>query len=178
MHGKTKNIVMAVLLVLITIPIAAFIGDYGQMRWAGTNTLPSGTYYFIMDSTDTFPVDTFFSDTIVIGDFKWLNIGAKFDGFVLADSANDSMVIILNGIASFNGQFERIIWTDTIPTTLGTLDSTLEILAFVRVDTLAANRFFIRAIVKDSFISDFDSYSDKDSNEIRLRYEVGQTGTR
>ena len=38
----------------------------------------------IVDSTDTFQVDTFYSDTIDAGDYKYLNIGYQLDGFALS----------------------------------------------------------------------------------------------
>ena len=152
--------------------------DYDIVPSQGAVTPNNGRYDFVCDSADTYQVDTFFSDTIEIGDFRYLKYILNLDGYTLADSANDSVNIVVTGWGTYNNKISTLMLTDTIPTTLGTLDSTATISGFVLIDSLLSlsNRMYFRTIVSDSFISGYDvgGFSDKDSTQLYLRYQVLQ----
>lgn len=157
---------------------AAFSGDYDDVRVKGVNTIAGGTYYVGVDSSDTFKVDTVFSDTIEIGDYKWINIAAQVLGYGLADSANDSVEIIVKAFVTQNGSMKLTVLDDSLNATAGALDSTVEYIWVIRVDTLGANQLYFQTVISDSFIAGIAQTGNDDSNRFKIRYQVTQTGSR
>lgn len=144
-----------VLLFVIGVLLTTFVigANYDRVRIAGESTVDaSGTYYFVCDSSDTFQIDTIFSDTMTIGEFKYIDYSLGITGYNMADSANDSLLMIVEGVGSYNGNIPVVIFRDTLPNTLGTLDSTSVATGTVKIDTLPINQMYFRTIVKDSFI--------------------------
>lgn len=164
-----------VFLTVLGLAVVAFVVgvsglSYQNVRPRGVNTPSDGSFYLVCDSTDTLQIDTFYSDTVSIGGYKYINYKLDLMGFNLADSANDSVVIVVKGIGSIDGQYPITVITDTIPTTLGTLDSTTVITGIVKIDTLPLNRLYFETVVKDSFIMG----AGIDSSLLQLRYGVIQ----
>jgi len=157
---------------------ALFIGSmvayglsYKKVRPEGTATPSSGTYYLVCDSTDTFQVDTIYSDTVDLENYGYLNYYLEMTGFAMADSANDSAVVIVQGHASYEGKMDTVLTFDTFPQTLGTLDSTDYAMGVLKIDTLPYDRFYFATIVKDSFVLG----AGRDSSEFRMHYQTIQT---
>ena len=146
--------------------------SYKKVKTQGAGTPNTGTYYLACDSSDTFQVDTFYSDTFDLLDYKYLDYFLAMTGFAMADSANDSAVIIVQGHGIFSGRLDSAVTFDTLPHTLGTLDSTEYAHGTLKFDTLPYNQFYFTTIVKDSFILG----AGLDSSEFRFNYEVVQTG--
>jgi len=148
---------------------AAFYVD--SPRFAGSNTLSGSQYWFAVDSTDTHMVDTVYSDTVTLDSLaKWMNISIKMLGYTMCDSCNDSMNIVVHGITAHEGRMKTTIFTDTIPTTLGTLDSTIELTKKIYLDSLVATQFWFETIVSDSVII---GNITPDSIRVELDYMVG-----
>lgn len=156
----------------------AFTGDYDEIRVAGSATNPGGKIVMYVDSSDTHAVDTFFSDTIEVGDFKWVNIIAQLTGYTLADSSNDSVPIIYDVFGTINGTGVQTILSDSLNATAGALDSAVEYIDIKRLDSIGVNRLYIRTIISDSFIAGAGETSNDDSNQFTFRYQVSQTGTK
>jgi len=146
--------------------------SYHKIRPEGTSTPSSGTYYLVCDSSDTFQVDTIYSDTVPLGDYGYIDYRVAMTGFSVADSANDSIIVIVRGHASYEGKMDTVLTFDTFPQTLGTLDSTDYAVGVLKIDTLPYDRFYFETIVKDSFILG----AGKDSSEIRMFYQAVQVG--
>lgn len=142
--------------------------SYLNVRPQGVNNPADGHYYLVCDSSDTFQIDTFYSDTIEFDEYKYLHYKLQLTGYSLSDSANDSVVIVVKGIGTIGGQYPITVITDTIPTTLGTLDSTATISGIVKCDTLAFNRLHFETVVKDSFIMG----AGVDTSTLKLRYGI------
>jgi len=150
---------------------AAFYID--SPRCAGSSTLSGGQYWFDVDSTDTHVVDTIYSDTVTIDPLaKWMNLSIKMLGYTVCDSCNDSMNIIIHGITAHEGRMKTTIFTDTIPNTLGTLDSTIELTKKINLDSLVATQFWFETIILDSVI--IGDLGTGDSVRVQLDYMVGQ----
>jgi hypothetical protein len=162
-------------LFVLAIPLLAwatlFTGDYADMRPAGSVTISGTNIYQICDSTDTFQVDTFKSDTIVIDtSTTWVNYCFEYLSEAQADSANDSINIIVLTYTSYNLGMKRLVDTDTFglsatgPAVGDTIWSNLH------VDTLVLTRLWFETIMMDSFIMG----AGIDTNVIGLRYQVLQ----
>ena len=169
----------AVLSAILLVGLSVTGITHTKMRPQGSATVASHTWYHVCDSSDTFQVDTFYSDTVDLGSYENLVYRLRLTGYALADSANDSVLILVHGVGrnEASALFDSAIIIDTIPTTLGTLDSTEYIQGVLRLDSLPYTQLFFRTIVMDSFISGYDvgAFSDKDSSEFRLYYDVVQT---
>ncbi len=151
------------------------VSVYNKARQSGAATPNTDVFYLAQDSSDSFAVDTTFSDTIEIENFKYLNISAQITGYSLADSANDSLVAVIQGYGSYNGFFKTLLYTDTLPTSLGTLDSTDIQLQTFRIDTVGFNQFYIRTIYKDSFVAGAGETGNDDSTRIAMEYKILQS---
>ena len=155
-----------------------FAGDYDRVRPNGASTISGGIFWQFVDSSDTFQVDTFYSDTIDIGDYKYLNIAYGVTGYTLADSCNDSVTIDIKAFGTYNGMFKRALLTDSANATAGALDSTGEFLKYAAVDSQAINQLYFEIVVSDSFIAGAGETSNDDSSKFAMNIEVGQTGSR
>lgn len=156
------------LIVLGLMVASAYALTYTNVRPRGANTPSNGAYYLVCDSTDTLQVDTFYSDTVSIADYKYLHYKLQLTGYTLADSANDSVVIVVKGFGTIDGQYPITVLTDTIPTTLGSLDSTATIAGVVKIDSLPFNKLYFETVVKDSFILG----AGIDTTVLKLRYGI------
>jgi len=150
-------------------------GDYALVRPAGTATHTGSGIYLVCDSTDTFQVDTFYSDTVAIDTgTHWVNYVLTGHTHTIADSANDSITVDILVYTSYAyGMAKRLVATDTFPTTLALGDT---VWGTFNVDTLIFTRLWFETIISDSFISHYNvgDFSDKDSSEFRFTYEVLQ----
>jgi len=174
MNKIMGNIAKGIFAVVIlgAVAVLSFEGAYNDVRWAGSNTQAGGQYYQCVDSSDTFQVDTFYSDTIDVGDYKWLNAMLALTGFTLADSCNDSVWIKVQAIGSYNGLAKRELARDSF--TCHTLDSTEELTMFINMDSSAVNKLHFMTIVSDSFIAGENQTGNDDSSAYRMRYLVTQ----
>jgi hypothetical protein len=142
-----RLIALLVLAGFITLAVAE---TYKPLRINGTSTVSGGIFYLVCDSTDTFQVDTFFSDTLEIDkDVDYFNIAVALLGYSLADSGNDSVEIISRVQTAYPGMPALTIYTDTFTTTL---DSTEVQRHHLYRDTMLENLVWVQTIVSDSFI--------------------------
>ena len=170
-----KKWILLGVLGLAVISAMAFDGTYNVVRVNGSSTLSGGLIYQICDSSDTHQVDTFYSDTIDIGDYKYLNLGYELTGYSLTDSSNDSVVIDIKVIGSYNGAGKVTLLTDSANATAGALDSTANpFYKIMRIDTLGLNKCYMEMVISDSFIMG----AGVDSNEFRWTAWLTQTGSR
>jgi hypothetical protein len=164
-----------ILLFIIALPLLAwatvYTGDYANVRPGGTATVSYTNLIQVCTLIDTFQVDTFKSDTVVIDtSTSWVNYGFEYLSEAQADSANDSINIIILTYTSYDLGTKRLVDTDTFglkaagPAVGDTIWSNLH------VDTLVLTRIWFETIMMDSFIST----GVKDSNIIGLRYQVLQ----
>lgn len=167
-----KKLVFLTVIGLLTVSVFGLNTTWKAFTVASTRTTLNHWMYIAMDSTDTFVVDTFYSDTITLGEYQYTTLHIALKGFTIPDSANDSVICIVQGYGSYNGQMERLLLTDTIPTTPGTLDSSLFILTPITTDSMGINKFFFRTIVKDSFI---DGDGAEDTLKLEIIYQLTQT---
>lgn len=165
-----KGVFGVVLIAAVT--VMSFEGAYNNVRWAGTNTQSGGQYYQCVDSSDTFQVDTFYSDTIDIGDYKWINAMLALTGFTLADSCNDSVWIKVQARGSYNGLADRELARDSF--TAHTLDSTEELYMYINADSFAVNKLHFQTIISDSFIAGENQTGNDDSSSFRFQYIATQ----
>ena len=178
---KRFYLLLAIGLIAVSAMAASTI--YRKMRPAGTSTQARGQIFVVYDSTalvDSAQTDTFYSDTVPIGDYQWMTVGVKLMGFTVPDSiTSDSVIIIMQGYGSYNGQMERLMFTDTFPVTPGTpgLDSTYSTLSAVKTDTSGVNQFFIRTIIQDSilYLSSDLVAGTAETLKVSLLYELTQT---
>lgn len=138
-----------------------------RVRPQGTSQPSNDAYYLVCDSSDTFEVDTFYSDTVTIGDMKFLNWKFSCYGFTMADSANDSVLMIVQGIGTIDGRYPITVFTDTIGAA-GTIDSAAIYSGIAKIDSLPVNQLYFRTVVSDSFILG----AGVDSSLFRLKYHV------
>lgn len=171
---KLRNLSLIGAILVFAGIVSAFSGSINLIRWAGSSVRPGNEYALQVDSTDTVPVDTVISDVVSVGDYKWCNFMWQNTGYTLSDSANDSVTFIAQVVGTHNGQFERILLYDTLPNTLGTLDSTDFSIKDFRIDSIAVNQLYVRMIVTDSFILG----AGIDSNVFRFNMKLGQTGSK
>jgi len=167
--------VLIVLAFVGTLTIAAtHSNDYARVRPAGIYTHTGAGLYLVCDSSDTFQVDTFYSDTVLLdASTHWVNYVLTGHTHTLADSANDSITVDILIYTSYERSAKRLVATDTFPTTLALGDT---VWGFLNVDTLVFTRMWFETIISDSFISHYNvgAFSDKDSSEFRFTYEVLQ----
>lgn len=153
---------------------ATHSNDYALVRPAGIYTVTGAGLKLICDSTDSFQVDTFYSDTVLI-DTSTHIVNYVFTGHThtLADSANDSVTVDVLTYTSYERSAKRLVATDTFPTTLALGDT---VWGHFNIDTLVFTRMWFETIIGDSFVSHYDvgDFSDKDSSEFRFTYEVLQ----
>ncbi len=147
-------------------------GDYAEVRPAGTATHAGNYIYQVHDSTDTFYVDTFYSDTVVIDtSTSWLNYGYYFASESQADSANDSVVIIINAYTGYDiTTAKRLIDADTFGLDANGPDAGDTIWNNIYLDTLILTRLWFETIVKDSFIMG----AGVDTSKYAIYYQVLQ----
>ena len=153
---------------------ATHSNDYALVRPAGIYTHTGAGIFLVCDSSDTFQVDTFYSDTVLIDtSTHWLNYVLTGHTHTMADSSNDSVTVDVLIYTSYEKSAKRLVAADTFPTTLAVGDT---VWGFLNVDTLIFTRLWFETIISDSFISHYDvgAFSDKDSSEFRFTYEVLQ----
>lgn len=160
-------------LVLAAVAMAAVV-DNTHLRPNGSSTYPGDNFYLVCDSSDTFQVDTFTSDTFSVYSGvqdlavpNWLNMQAWMNGFELADSANDSVAVIVTAYGYMANAPARAIWVDTFATTL---DSTEVLRKELRVDSLCMQGIYFKTIVKDSFIMG----AGKDSSRLGISFHIAE----
>ena len=162
----------AVFLLLLAVGVSASVltGNYNTPRPAGTSTATGGYIYQTVDSSDTFQVDTFASDTVVIDTgTKWLNYGYEVVAFTACDSCNDSIEIIVLAYTSYGlTTAKRLIDTDTFSTNPLVAGDT--IWSNYYMDTMVCNYLWFTTVVSDSVIKD----DGPESTSITLRYPVLQ----
>ena len=144
----------AFLVVLLLIGLAAYAATvYDEVRMDGTNAVLGGNaFYVICDSSDTAVADTQWSDTVDVLEARYVNVVLKYTDAVLADSANDSLLVIVHTLTAAHNAPERTIYTDTFfDTNAVTTPLALKYHAF-RADTMLYDKLYFRTIVKDSFI--------------------------
>jgi len=157
-----RNVLIAGVLLVLTLAFLAealtHTSKYAAVRPAGTSTLAGTQFYLICDSSDTFQVDTFYSDTVTIDSLtKWINYGfGAAAAPIRADSANDSIVVIVQTYTSYlSGVAKRLIDADTFPLAPGTVDTIAlgdSIWSNLNSDTMILYSLWFETIVKDSFI--------------------------
>lgn len=80
--------------------------QYQKARVAGTSTIAGDYFYMVCDSTDTFEVDTVYSDEITVDTTKTIMIiGAYRDTVILATNGNDSIVTRYQVQTSYDGLY-------------------------------------------------------------------------
>ena len=182
---KLKKWILLGVLGLAVVSAMAFDGAYDICRVNGSSTMSGGLIYQICDSTDTFQVDTFYSDTIDIGDYKYLNLGYQLIGYSLAEDAGsdgaDSFIIDVKVFGTYGGAGKVTLLTDSANATAGALDSTADAFyKIMRVDTLGLTKVYMEMVISDSFI--YESVSSPavqvDTNEFRWRNWITQTSSR
>lgn len=167
-------------LVILIIGLFAYVygGVATYVRHEGVSTANNGMFVLAQDSADTFAVDTTWSDTVTIDQTKdWLGYILIRDTIVLADSANDSVIITVNVWTSADAGFARILQSQTF-----TADLTRDTLtgqayigtATITTDSLTLDKLWFETIVSDSFIAGAGQSDNDDSTLPRLRYFVIQ----
>ena len=148
-----------------------YTGDYANVRPGGTATISYTDLYQTCDSTDTFQVDTFKSDTVIIDtSTTWVNYGFEYLSEAQADSANDSIELIVLTYTSYDLGTKRLVDTDTFGLKAAGPAVGDTIWSHIHVDTLVLTRIWFETIMSDSFIST----GANDTNIIGLRYQVLQ----
>ena len=147
---------------------ATHSNDYALVRPAGIYTVTGAGLNLVCDSSDTFQVDTFYSDTVQVDtNTHWVNYVLTGHTHSRADSANDSVTVDVLIYTSYEKSAKRLVATDTFPTTLALGDT---VWGFLNVDTLVFTRLWFETILSDSFIMG----EGVDTSEFRFTYEVLQ----
>lgn len=123
-------------------------------RPAGTSTLAGNYVNIVHDSGDgaVLGVDTFFSDTILIPDTStYLKIIYAHGGVVLADSANDSVLIRVQTLMT-NGALPAVVLFNDSFNLDGITTDAEAIRRIIKFDTLLENKIYFRTIIVDSFV--------------------------
>jgi len=167
-----KLIVGAVIAVLLAAAVLIAEEGYQYPRFRGTATPATHDIWVVMDSTDTFQVDTFNSDIVSLDacdDF--LTYVLWLAGHTAADSANDSVIIKVNVRTRYSSEPWRTIITESFTTTLDTTEVETEI---IQIDTTTIGSFVqFQTIVSDSFILG----AGVDSSRYEFRYMVKTSQT-
>ena len=169
-----KGLILFAVLLLVAVAYAAV--THNVVRVAGSATLSGDQALMIHDSTDTFLVDTFYSDTIDVLEAGKANIGIYYIDYTEADSANDSIVIIVRAFTAYGTggeyQAQRVIYTDTIHDTNATtaLAGTITDFHHFDSDTLLGTSLWFQTIVEDSFIMG----DGIDTSILQMRFHVAQ----
>ena len=157
MKKTTYFVVVAV--VLLTAFLFAANQSYDQVRIAGSNTVAGGKFYLVCDSTDSFKVDTMWSDTIWVDSLaSFMHIAICRDTVIIGDSANDSPIVKINVWTGYTGGTNaRIIATKTLDA--DPLPDTAFIGLYINPltstfypDSMVMRRIWFQTIVSDSFI--------------------------
>lgn len=173
-----KKLILIGLLGLATLAYS-FTGSYDRVRVAGTDNVVGNKFYQLVDSSDTFKVDTFYSDTIDIGDHKWINFAATVVSVTEADSCNDSIPIMIKayGVYDVDG-IKQTLLTDSLNATAGSQSTGTQFLWIFRVDTVGCNKMYFETVISDSFIAGAGEDDNTDTSIFDIKYEVTQTGSR
>lgn len=138
-------------------------------RPAGTNTAAGNNMVIVHDSSDSFNVDTFFSDTTIIPDTStYVKIIYSHGGVILADSANDSVLIRIQTSITTGGVSPVVLFNDSFNID-GTTTDAEAIRRIIKFDTLLENKIFFRAITLDSFVTNVDGF---DTSLVNLSYHI------
>ena len=165
------RIIWVTVFCLLAIGALALQHDY--LRVDGADTPITGEYVVVCDSTDSFYVDTVYSDTVNIESYTYLHYFIGLTGYNLADSSNDSVLIFVSGYGLSEGRFPTLMFTDTINNgTGGALDSSTVQVGVERVDSTAYNSMYLRTIIQDSFVR---GNTGNDTNKFRFLYQVSQS---
>lgn len=168
-----KRLVFLVLLLAFAATVALVASEgYQYPRFNGTSTPATDDIWVVMDSTDTFQVDTFLSDVVVLDACDdYLAYILWLAGHTSADSANDSVVIVVNVKSRYANEPYRTFITESFTTTLDTTEVETEI---IQIDTTTiGSELIFETIVSDSFIST----APKDSSRYEFRYYVKTSQT-
>ena len=158
MKKTTYFVVMAV--VLLAAYLFAANQSYDIVRIAGSNTVAGGKFLqTLCDSTDSFMVDTMWSDTVwVDSNASFMHIALCRDTVIIGDSANDSPIVQINVWTGYTGGTDaRIIATktfdaDPLPDTafiglyINPLTSTFY------PDSMVMRQVWFQTIVSDSYL--------------------------
>jgi len=147
-----RKILIIAVVVLAAIASSFAVTLFTDGRIAGTAAATRTSFTVTADSTDTFYVDTFHSDTFDIADAFDAVLCIHYDGHTLADSANDSTVLIFETLLSFDGTAAHVAFTDTIEDTNAIALSDSMICHNIP-DSMMWNKVWVRTIVKDSVIT-------------------------
>lgn len=167
-----KRLIILGILAFAAVVIGA-TAEYQTLRVAGTSTITGDIYYMVVESKDSNAIDTVMSDTIDILQDKYLNVGIEYVDATLADSANDSLIVIVHTMTNFDGADGHVLYTDTFHDTNGitTLAGTVT-RHNLRTDTLGYNNLYFRAIFKDSVV--LGAGEDDQTTSVAMRYHVVQ----
>ena len=164
----TRLTVLAVMLAAGLIWATTHTGDYASIRPAGSETQAGNVIYFIMDSSDTQPVDTFYSDTVIIDtSTQWVNYGFEVIAATRADSVADTALVEIYTWTAYNlVSAKRLVSLDSFwsPTAADTIWKNFY------VDTLILTRLWFETVITDSFILG----EGVDTSKYTLRYQVLQ----
>lgn len=132
----------------------------------------TGEYLLICDSSDTYQVDTIYTETLSLGDYKYAHFKIGVNGYTLADSANDSIIVIYQLFArsSVAPWMDTLLSADT-PNAGAAIDTTKYLNDSLILTYTAFDELYWRIIVADSFIMG----TGIDTTKIRMRQEVVQS---
>lgn len=161
-----------IVLFVCLLGVSVYSLNHQLVRVDGADTPNTGQYNFVCDSTDTFQVDTVYSDTVNIENYTFLHYFIGLSGYALADSANDSVIVLVKGYGLSEGKFPTLMFTDTINSgSVGALDSSTIQVGVKRIDSTAFNSMYLMTIISDSFIQGAGC----DTSEFRFLYQISQS---
>jgi hypothetical protein len=150
-------------MMVIVVAVAIYAGDGVSLRCAGVNTTSGQAYQLVCDSTDTFQVDTFYSDTFKFEnypgywDYNYAIITLIRDTVVLADSGNDSVVVAQTVWTRDDAGYAIQLATDAPAKDL--TNDTVQLRFYINssgtvpnADSTVRDWIWVRTIVSDSFI--------------------------
>lgn len=119
-------------------------------RLAGSSTPTGYMYYNVVDSTDTFEVDTMFSDSVSVDSAQRVVIQYYLDTIIRGTGCNDSALLIFSTYTKTrDGNLSRLLFSDTLGGNTVVKDTNFRHFAS---DTLLYDLLYFRAILKDSAI--------------------------
>jgi hypothetical protein len=161
---------------LFALAFAALPVKVNVCRLAGSSTPSGGFAYFNkVDSTDSFEVDTLFSDTVNVDTTVRAVIQYYLDTIIRGTGCNDSLLLIINTFTKTNsGSLSRLLFSDTLGGNTIVKDTNFRHFAS---DTLLYDKVYFRIILKDSAIVTTNSAAGGkklDTNYLRGNIEVIQ----
>lgn len=155
------------LLTVVVILVSSLFSYGGQGVYLRINGPPTtyGTYTMVTDSSDTFVVDTFYSDSFKIpdnpdyADYNYMVVTLIRDTIILCDSCNDSVVVVTTVWTRNDEGYNVQLASDAQAADL--TNDTASMRFYVNasggvphLDSLVRDWIWIRTIISDSVITD------------------------